>query len=322
MFDKINLTCTTSKVPLTSKNLSEQALNNPKYNPENLINSEFYITGSVDSFSNPPITDLAYKNLYHMQSFNIFHYGKESFTKRQNFHSFLILYTYSGKGILEYNGKTYHLAKEDGFFIDCMKSHLYKVDGDSWDTAILHIGGPLLPQIYEQYENNGSIVFHQSFSDQLQLYLEQLLGLYNSPSLYRDWQASNCISNMLTHLLLFNSETLSKKNYIPKNIQQLMKYMENNYTNHISLDSLAEFSNINKFHLSKEFKRYTGFSPNDYLITLRINHAKTLLKTTTLPAIKIAHEVGIHDVNNFNNLFKKKVNKTPIQYRNSTDFIS
>ena len=63
-----------------------------------------------------------------------------------------------------------------------------------------------------------------------------------------------------------------------------MKHMEQQFMEDISLDTLAELTRTNKYHLSKEFKRYTGFSPHDYLIWLRINQAKILLKTTNLPA--------------------------------------
>ena len=100
-----------------------------------------------------------------------------------------------------------------------------------------------------------------------------------------------------------------------------MKYMEENYSEQISLDDLAKLTNTNKFHLAKEFKRYTSFSPHDYLIQLRINQARLLLRNTTLPAVKIAYEVGIYDINNFNYLFKKRIGKTPIQYRNSPNFM-
>ena len=89
----------------------------------------------------------------------------------------------------------------------------------------------------------------------------------------------------------------------------------------ISLDRMAEMTNTSKYHLSKEFKRYTGFSPHDYLISIRIEQAQILLKSTTLPASKICHMVGVHDINNFNYLFKKKVGKTPIQFRNSPDIL-
>jgi len=46
---------------------------------------------------------------------------------------------------------------------------------------------------------------------------------------------------------------------------------------------------------------------------------KTMLYTQ---AAKIAHEVGIHDINNFNYLFKKKLGQTPIRYRNSADILN
>ena len=90
-----------------------------------------------------------------------------------------------------------------------------------------------------------------------------------------------------------------------------MKHMEQHYMNAIALDDLAELTGTNKFHLSKEFKRYTGFSPHDYLIWLRINQAKILLKTTTLPASKISHQVGIHDIGRcWRNIIKSWALKT------------
>ena len=107
-----------------------------------------------------------------------------------------------------------------------------------------------------------------------------------------------------------------KDSALPKNIRYLIKYMDSNFTQPLTLDFLSDFAGVSKYYLSREFKKYTGFSPNDYLITLRVNKAKSLLTNTTLPAVKIAHEVGIYDSNNFTNLFKRKTGMTPIQYRN------
>lgn len=318
MFDKITFKTTVAPKRLISKNLTQKHLDNPLYNRENLMNSKFIISGSLDSFVMPPITDFALRNLFHIENFNIFHYGFDSFTERQNFHSFLIMYTYSGQGSLTYQGKTYTLNVGDGAFINCMDYHLYKAMGTHWDTLIFHLNGPLLLAYHAQYMLNETALFHEEADGQLQKLLEKLLYIYSVPHLYRDWQASTCIDNLLNHLLLANAPSDSGKTNVPENIRYLLKYMENNYTQHMSLDYLADFACMNKYYLSKEFKKYTGFSPNDYLISLRINQAKELLKSTTLPAAKIAHEVGIHDINNFTNLFKKKTGMTPIQFRNST----
>jgi len=97
-----------------------------------------------------------------------------------------------------------------------------------------------------------------------------------------------------------------------------MKYIENNYSNNLTLEYLAEFSKIDKFYLSREFKKYTGFSPYDYLISVRIEEAKHLLSTTSLSAVKIGVSVGIVDFNNFTRLFKKTCwrdsNRIPQKY--------
>ena len=93
---------------------------------------------------------------------------------------------------------------------------------------------------------------------------------------------------MLNHLLLLTAPEEKGKINTPEYIRYLIKYMENNYTQKLTLDYLAEFACMNKYYLSKEFKKYTGFSPNDYLISLRINRAKQLLEGSSLPASKIA----------------------------------
>ena len=315
MFEKIPFNTIVASERLLSRNVTKEDLENPVYNKENLLNSKFIISGSADSFAFPPITEFAIQNLFHIESFMIFHYGFDSFTERKNFHSFLIMYTYSGQGSLTYQGKTYTLKQGDGAFINCMDYHLYKADRTKWDTAILHLNGPLLQPFHMQYMQNGSPVFHEETTGGFQKHLENLLKLYSHPHLYRDWQASTCIDNMLNHLLLLTSPKEKAKGAASNSIMYLIKYMENNYTQKLTLDYLAEFACMNKYYLSKEFKKYTGFSPNDYLISLRINRAKQLLEGTTLPASKIAHEIGIHDINNFTNLFKKKTGLTPIQYR-------
>ena len=322
MFDKIQFLTVESKRHLTSNRVSEETLKKGDYNAEALVDTNFSIWGSVDAFRKPPISDFAMKNLYYMKDFDVFHYRYDSFTERKNFHSFLILYTYSGKGSLNYKGRKYSLSTGDGFFINCMDYHLYQVEDQSWDTGVLHIYGPLLPAFHEQYMQHGSPVFHEAISGKYQQYLEQLLELYSTPQLYRDWQVSTCIDNILNYLLLLSSQQVAMLTEIPENIRYMIKFMENNINKNLSLDYMADLLNISKYYLSREFKKYTGFSPIDFLISLRINHAKMLLKSSKIPATKIAHEVGIHDLNNFINLFKRKTGMTPIQYRNSSDVLT
>ena len=320
MFDSISFLHSETSHPITSRQISDAALKSGKYDPENLVNSDFYIVGSADAFRPVPITAYARENLFYMQAFTVFGYRKGSFTRRQNFHSFLILYTLSGIGRVEYGGQTTELHAGDGMFIDCRKPHYYEAAED-WKVAVFHFRGPLAEHYSEEYEKMGQLCFHEEFTGRFARYLEQILEIYDSPQLYRDLRASHAIDGMLLYLVIQASKVAIQRQNVPRFVQQAMKHMEENFAQPISLDFLAELTQTNKFHLVKEFKHYTGFSPNDYLIWIRINQAKLLLKTTTLPAVKIAHSVGIHDINNFNYLFKKRVGTTPIRYRNNGDYI-
>lgn len=315
MFEKIHFISTESTRKLTSKKITPDIIQSSNYNSKALVDTSFSIWGSVDAFPRPPISDFVLQHLYFMEDFDIFHYGKGSFTERQNFRSHLIAYTYSGEGRLIYREKEYYLTKGDGFFIDCSDYQKYEALSNSWDVAILHLGGPLLPFFHEQFMLAQSPFFHELNTGRLQEYLEQLLSLYSIPQQNRDWKASACIDNLLTHLLTLQIKNNIQTSSTSDDIRFLIIYMENNFNQPLTLDYLSNFVGISKYYLSREFKKYTGFSPNDYLISLRVNRAKSLLINSNLTVTQIAHEVGIHSINNFINLFKKKVGMTPIQYK-------
>lgn len=317
MFEQIELVTTIASHRISSRFIDEETKNDVKYGKGNLPNANFSIMGSMEEFRMPPVSEHALNHLNYIQSFSRIRYDAPSFTERHDYPSYLIAYTYGGTGSLKYRGKTYTLLEKDGFFIDCREYHLYQAVQGIWDVGVLHADGPLFSLMYDQYMATGSPVFHEDFSGKYQHYLEKALRLYSEPVLYRDWQTSSVLDSMLTHLLLIHSGAQSENAEIPSGIADLIRYMERNYTEKLTLDQLAEKAHINKYHLSREFKKYTGFSPNDYLISLRINSAKDLLSSTTLPACKIAYQVGIFDINNFNSLFKKRVGMTPIQYRRS-----
>lgn len=91
--------------------------------------------------------------------------------------------------------------------------------------------------------------------------------------------------------------------------------MENNYTNPFTLNELASFASVSKYHLVHEFKKYVGFSPIDYLIGLRLERASFLLKNSPMTVEKIAFLSGFSSYANFLKIFQKKYGRTPTAYR-------
>lgn len=248
------------------------------------------------------------------QLFCHFECGPNYYTIREDYESYEIVFTYEGSGYLEYMGKTFHLGPGDGFFIDCRKPHIYRTEGEKWNHSVLHFDGLNAALLYEEFESYGSVIFHDSFEGNYQIYLESLLNIWDHFQLYKDLQISNMISEIVTYLLLIKGME-HKSQAMPESIYYITKYIQYSFSSHITLDFLAEFSNMSKYYLTREFKKHVGTSPIQYLIQTRILNAKFMLLHTSKPISSIAEETGFTDINNFNRLFLKNVGVTPNQFR-------
>ena len=96
-----------------------------------------------------------------------------------------------------------------------------------------------------------------------------------------------------------------------------IEYLENNYTESLSLEELAASVNYSKSHFCYLFKAVTGKTYIEYLHQLRIHRAKELLRETEQSITDISFNVGYHTVTHFNKHFKLLPGMTPTQYRNT-----
>ncbi|MDR7000736.1 AraC family transcriptional regulator of adaptative response / methylphosphotriester-DNA alkyltransferase methyltransferase [Neobacillus niacini] len=98
-------------------------------------------------------------------------------------------------------------------------------------------------------------------------------------------------------------------------IAQIIQYIEQNYIEKLTLETLAEACHGSPYHLHRTFKRITGVTPVEYIQLTRINKAKELLIKTNITIVDIALSVGMSNTPYFITLFKKKSGFTPAQYR-------
>lgn len=98
-------------------------------------------------------------------------------------------------------------------------------------------------------------------------------------------------------------------------IKAITNYIEEHYTEKITLEDLATFANISIFYLSHIFKNCTGQSPNEYLNDYRLTKAANQLTTENIPILSIATECGYNNISYFNRVFKRRYGLTPKAYR-------
>ena len=111
----------------------------------------------------------------------------------------------------------------------------------------------------------------------------------------------------------FVSDT-SSDNFISI-IQQMTKYISDNYTEDISRASMAEAFGYNPQYLSRKIKNTLGINFNKMLNQHRINHAYRLIVDTDKPYADIAFESGFQSIRTFNQVFLDTYRKTPRELR-------
>lgn len=127
------------------------------------------------------------------------------------------------------------------------------------------------------------------------------------------------------NLMLIFSQLFQMKapdlTYKDKNMQKLkmvLAYVEENYTQKLTVSDIASECGYSESHFMRWFKEMTGTAFGSYLIEYRLEKAASLLKNTKSSILEIAEQSGFDNISNFNRLFKKRFEMTPNQFRKGT----
>lgn len=98
-------------------------------------------------------------------------------------------------------------------------------------------------------------------------------------------------------------------------IKLVCEYIEANYQDKIKVEEVAEMLNITETSFNRLIKKRTGRSFVEFLNDYRIGFATRWLTETNETIAEIAFRCGFFNISNFNRIFKKNKNCTPVQYR-------
>lgn len=106
-----------------------------------------------------------------------------------------------------------------------------------------------------------------------------------------------------------------QKEYIEK-FNLIFTYINNNYMEDISLDTIANVAGFSKYHFSRLFRQFTDMSFYDYLNQRRVKEAEKLLLNPSLSITEIALRSGFSSISTFNRVFKQFKECTPTEFKN------
>lgn len=231
--------------------------------------------------------------------------------------SYLCFLVLEGEGSLTYDGRQYSLKLGDCVFTDCRKTYSHSTSDCLWSLSWCHFYAPFMPAIYEKYKERGGLpVFHPEKPDAFQKIFVQLYELAASSDYIRDMRINESLSALLTLLMQesWNPDhvAVSKKRM---ELAAVKAYMDEHYTQKLTLDDLEAQFFINKYYLLKIFKETYGMTISSYLISKRITRAKQLLRFTKLTIDEIGCEVGMDGAGYFSRMFKKAEGISSKEYR-------
>ncbi len=263
-------------------------------------------------------SQFAKSNLIHLQETGTIKAKEPHTNSRENLNSYLFFIVISGSGVFTYNKITYHIKTGDCVFIDCRIPYSHRSSDDLWELKWAHFYGPNMKGIYNKYlERGGLPTFTSKNIKEYNNTLTKIFEIASGSNYIRDMQLFEQITSLLTLIMSesHRNEKIQRKNNVNINLQEVKEFIDNNFYKKITLDGLAENFYINKFYLTRVFKDQFGISPIDYLLHVRITHAKTLLRFSELSIEKVGIECGIPDTNYFTRIFKKIEGYPPGEYR-------
>lgn len=116
------------------------------------------------------------------------------------------------------------------------------------------------------------------------------------------------------------TEERLKKEYKPSQsaadmMEEALDYIRNNFQTNLGVEQTAEQVGLSVSYFSLLFKQKTGLTFLDYLTNVRMEYACLFLQNTDLKTYEIAEKVGYTDQRYFSQVFKRKMKKTPSEYR-------
>ncbi|MFD0717632.1 helix-turn-helix domain-containing protein [Paenibacillus sp. GCM10027626] len=242
-------------------------------------------------------------------------------------HASELLYLASGNYRMRWLGEDYQIERSALFLISPNTPHDLTIQSKQaafWYMELEQCGDSF-PQLQDILLwnniqcNSGS----QPLSSAMQHCISGIPPLLQADFLAQPYSEAILMQDVLKLLLfiaqelaVYRKETLPSRYDVNKDIiKTLTLYMETNYKQPISLQTLTAIANYQSTYLIKHFKKETGLTPIQYLLQLRMNAAKNYLDTSDMPIKEVAAECGFGSIHHFSGEFKRKFGLYPSEWR-------
>lgn len=237
--------------------------------------------------------------------------------EREGIHEHIMLYCIDGKGWVSTGGRKYTVYKGDLVFCEAYLPHGYGADDNNpWSIHWAHFLGAGVPELFKilGISPQASVLHVGEQPEMVSLIEEACKTLSKGYSFPHLFQASTCFQEFFCHIVTrrMYSRLQSTNGFDIGNIVELM--LKNVHAD-MTLDQLADYMNMSKYHFARKFKEITGYPPMEYFNRMKIQKACELLDTSTYSIKEISNYLSFSSPFYFSEAFKKITGYSPSRYK-------
>lgn len=226
---------------------------------------------------------------------------------RHDFYEFE--YIIEGEGVCEINGKSFLFRKGDVSFVTPLDLHSYRGE-QTFKTVTVHFHLETISPELASLSGMEACVINCT-EEMKRLFL--LLQSEFSEKEHKRLSLKNIIELIVIMFLRINK--CERTSDTPREMLDIIGYINQNFTKPIDLSGISKMCNYSTAYLSRQFKKYTGMGFSEYLVDVRVSHAKNILMNNDISITQLAYECGFGCVRSFNRAFFAKYGCSPKEYK-------
>ena len=228
-----------------------------------------------------------------------------------------LIYVAEGKAHFFFDGNERIVGRGEMVLFRPNEAQIYHYyPQDKTQAYWVHFTGAEVEDVLRSYELVGdkNVFYSSTLPDYAWLFEQMIRELQLCRANYKD-----LLSLQLRHVFLLIKRYLeeSKKSGINvlNEIERSIRYFNEHYKEEINVEAYAKSLHISPCWFNRRFKQITKMTPLQYIISLRLANAKTLLETKQYNVTETARAVGFHSPLYFSKLFTKHIGLSPSEYK-------
>lgn len=232
-------------------------------------------------------------------------------------YEYQIIYITDGSGILETREAKHLIHPGSILFIFPGMWHRYKPNKRTgWKEHFIGFNGEFTRTIFhEKFISVQKPILYIGFQDMIIKQFYDIIEQVKEEKPGYQQVCSGIILHLIGNILSINKNREFSGREIEKKIRQTCIKFRENLHNEVNVEVLAGEVNLGYSHFRRVFKKYTGLSPAQYHLNLRLQKAREMLLTTNLSVKQVAFEMGFQSNYYFTRIFTKKMGVTPTGIR-------